>query len=89
MKFVLVNTDEGVEISLSSVEVILQGDDLVDLQKVSLAALLSVDEQLPMLSLDFKNRFFAAVKHQEKAKRLALAARLNAVSPPPQGAVGE
>lgn len=85
MRFVLVNTEEGVEIKLSSVEVILQGDDHVDLQKVSLSALLSVDEQLPMLSLDFKNRFFAAVKHQEKAKRLALAARLNAPAPEKSG----
>lgn len=75
MKFVFY-TDEG-GVSLSEIQVALQGDDGVTHAEVPLAAVLAVDEQVPMLSLDFKNRYFAAMKHIEKRKRLELAARIN------------
>jgi hypothetical protein len=75
MKFVFY-TDEG-GVSLSDITVALQGDDGVTHAEVPLAAVLAVDEQVPMLSLDFKNRYFAAMKHIEKRKRLELAARIN------------
>jgi hypothetical protein len=84
MKFVLVNNEEDVAILLSSISVILMDDDEKELQEVPLSAVLAVDEQVPMLSLDFKNRFFAAVKHREKAKRLELQARLTAYSRDPE-----
>lgn len=87
MKFVFF-TDEG-GISLSDVHVALQGDDGVTHVEVPLAAVLAVDEQVPMLSLDFKNRFFAALKHIEKRKRLDLAAKINLPPAPEPGRAAE